>query len=365
MTGRERLLFWIGLGLILGYVVMQVGDILLPFVFGMMVAYFLDPAADKLELWGCSRGVATAIIIGTFFVVGILAGVILLPILYDQFVAMAKNLPQYMGSFREHFGSRIDEVMALINQAKPEDMSQAQVSEKALDASQGMLKFGGDMANKLLKSGMAVLNIFSLVLISPVVSFYMLRDYDRMVAKINSWLPLEYAPVIREQMRLVDQTLSGFIRGVSNVCLILGVYYAIGLSLVGLDFGLLIGFAAGLISFIPYMGLLGGVAISLFVAFFQFNGDPTIMLTICAIFAVGRIAEGNLLTPWLVGKNVHLHAVWLIFGLLVCGSLLGFVGLVIAVPVTAVTGVLIRFLIAEYLKSSLHLGQKVARRKVK
>ena len=216
------------------------------------------------------------------------------------------------------------------------------------------LQFGGKLLKGLVSNGFALINLISLLLITPVVAFYMLRDWDTFVKKVDNLLPRKSKNVIREQFRQIDRALSGFIRGQLSVCLILGTYYSLGLKFVGLDLGILVGFLAGLISFIPYVGSISGFVISIILALAQFN-DYTKVLEVIAVFAIGQFVEGNFLTPKLVGDNVGLHPVWVMFALLAGGVLLGFLGLMIAVPVAAIIGVLMRYTINNYKKSSLYL----------
>ncbi len=352
LTTKDKALFWIaGSLLFLGFLYL-VSDILLPFVVGIMAAYFLDPAADKLEKAGLSRTAATSVITITFFIITITACAILIPVLYEQFMKLAHNIPDYTRSLQERYGPSIKEFIEKID---PNALEKAEAA--ASDLSGYLIKFAGNMAASLWQSGMAMLNLISLIFISPVVSFYMLRDYDRMVEKIDDLLPRDSVKTVREQMRLIDETLSGWIRGQTNVCLLLGIFYAVGLSLVGLEFGLFIGLATGLLSFIPYVGLMIGMATGIAVAFFQFGLDFQNLGLVIAVFVVGQVLEGNFITPKLVGEKVGLHAVWVMFGLLAGGALFGFTGILLAVPITAIIGVLTRFALQEYKKGSLYKGK--------
>jgi predicted PurR-regulated permease PerM len=203
---------------------------------------------------------------------------------------------------------------------------------------------------------MSLVNALVLILVVPVVTFYLLMDWDRMVARIDELLPRDHAPVIRRLASEIDATLAGFLRGQGTVCLILGTFYAAGLMLAGLQFGLVVGLVAGLISFIPYVGTVVGGATAIGLALFQFWGDWHLVGIVAAIFAAGQVMEGNFLTPKLVGGSVGLHPVWLIFALSAFGALFGFVGLLVAVPVAAMLGVLTRFGIAQYRQSLLYRG---------
>jgi len=203
--------------------------------------------------------------------------------------------------------------------------------------------------------GMALVNFLALVFITPVVTFYLLRDWDNIVARVNSWLPREQAPVIRDQARLMDSTLAGFVRGTGIVCIVLAVFYGATLSAAGLEFGLAIGIAAGLLSFVPYLGSIGGLIICVGLALLQFD-EAWRIAVVAGIFVIGQIAGDYVLTPRLVGQRVSLHPVWIIFAVLAGGSLFGFVGMLVSVPVAALIGVLVRFGIGTYLESDMYHG---------
>jgi predicted PurR-regulated permease PerM len=206
--------------------------------------------------------------------------------------------------------------------------------------------------------GQALVSLFSLLVITPVVAFYLICDWDRLVAAVDGSIPLSQRETVRGLAREINATISAYVRGQTAVCLILGSYYAIGLTLTGLSFGLLIGIISGLISFIPYVGSMTGLVLSLGVAAAQFFPDWTRILLVLGVFLVGQFLEGNVLAPKLVGKSVGLHPVWLMFALLAFGYLFGFVGLLLAVPLAAAVGVLVRFALRRYLASPLYTGGK-------
>ena len=224
----------------------------------------------------------------------------------------------------------------------------------------GFAKQALDVLTNLFKSiisgGAKVIDVASIMVLTPLVTFYLLRDWDLLVARIDGWLPRKSAPVIREQFSRIDETLAGFVRGQASVCLILGSFYATGLSIVGLEFGLLVGLGAGFISFIPYVGASIGLAVGFTIALVQFSDWMPIAIVV-GIFLTGQTAESYVLTPKLVGERVGLHPVWLIFALMAGGSLAGFTGVLLAIPVAAIIGVLVRFGLAEYLKSALYTGE--------
>lgn len=331
-------------------------NILLPFVAGMAVAYFLDPVADRLERTGLSRTFATAIITAAFVIVVALLLIFAAPLLQGQVVDFLSNLPDYFQALRGWAEPMIER---LTEKMDPDQGDRAEAviekfSERAVQFVLGML---GDV----WAGGMALVNFLALLFITPVVTFYMLRDWDSILARLNKWLPRAQAETIREQARIMDNTLSGFVRGTGMVCIILAIFYAATLSAAGLQFGLAIGLAAGILSFVPYVGSLGGLIICAGLAFLQFDEGWRIAI-IAAIFVVGQLAEGMFLTPKLVGDRIRLHPVWVIFAVLAGGTLFGFVGMLIALPAAALIGVVIRFGISQYLESKVYLGDKKAGR---
>jgi predicted PurR-regulated permease PerM len=205
-------------------------------------------------------------------------------------------------------------------------------------------------------SGVALVSLASLFVVTPVVAFYMLLDWDRMIAKVDSWVPRDHVETVRELAAAINASTAGFVRGQGTLCLILGTMYAVGLTLTGLNFAILIGLFAGLISFIPYVGSMVGLVLALGVAFVQFWPDWIMVCLVAGVFFLGQFIEGNILQPRLVGKSVGLHPVWLMFALFAFGALFGFVGLLIAVPAAAAIGVLVRFAIDRYLASPLYTG---------
>ncbi|MGE5476200.1 MAG: AI-2E family transporter [Bacteroidales bacterium] len=350
MTSAQRYRFWlIGLVAVLALLYVLRG-MLLPFVAGMAVAYFLDPLADRLERSGLSRLAATSMITAAFFLVVVLALIILVPLIEDQVLAFAHKLPGYMDTLNERLQPLLAEAKKRLS---PRDIEKLRSSAGEYAGTAVSWVLGA--LRGVLTGSLAVFNVLSLVFITPVVTFYLLRDWDRMIAKVDGWLPRDHAETIRAQMREINRTLSGFIRGQATVCLCLGLIYGIGLSAVGLDLGLLIGMGSGMLSFIPYLGSITGFVTGMGLALAQ-GPDWHLPAMVAGVFAVGQVAEGNFLTPKLVGDKVGLHPVWIMFALLAFAALFGFVGLLLAVPVAAVIGVLVRFALGRYLSSQLYHG---------
>ncbi|UCH74092.1 MAG: AI-2E family transporter [Rhodospirillales bacterium] len=349
MTAQQRAWSW-GLGLVVfvGLFYLLRG-VMLPFIAGMAVAYFLDPACDWLERKGASRTLATIFISVGFFLLVALIIVLLVPLVYSQLVDLVQKFPGYLSAIRAKLLPLIAGLEPLIGEEGIAQLRGA-LSEHGGDA----IRWLGRVLGGVLTSIEAVFNLVSLLVITPIVSFYLLRDWDRLVATVDGWLPRAHADTIREQLAKIDETLAGFVRGQVTVCILLGLFYGIGLTLVGLESGFVVGFGTGLVSFVPYFGMLIGFAVGIVIAIVQF-GDPVSIGLVAAVFLVGQFIEGNFVTPNLVGERIGLHPVWVIFALLAGGALFGFVGILIAVPTAAVIGVLLRFSLDRYLESPLYL----------
>lgn len=350
MTRETRIRFWFFGALIFFGALYLLRDVLTPFVAGMAISYLLDPLADRLERKGLSRLLATVIITVGFFLA--LAGLvaILVPLLQGQILDLVQNAPQYMHAVMDRAQPLLERLQA---QLAPEDI--AKLRDAAASYAGTAAGWAVGLLQKLLAGGLVFFHILSFLLITPVVTFYLIRDWDRLVARIDSWLPRDHAPTIRAQVRAIDQTIAAFLRGQATVCAVLAAYYGIALSLAGLDIGLLVGLVTGFLSFIPYVGALSGFSLAMGLALAQFDSWQPIAL-VGAVFAVGQVMEGNFLTPKLVGESIGLHPVWLIFALMAGGALVGFVGVLLAVPVAAVAGVLARFALGRYLEGALYHG---------
>ena len=348
VTKQRQTLFWLAGFIIFVGFLHVFSQILLPFVVGMAIAYFLDPVADWLERRTFSRAVATTFILLGFFITAAALITMLFPLLQRQVAELFRMLPRILENFWFEVLPWLERVVAELPPGTMED-----IHNTATDFAGNVMKWMTKMVANLWSGGVAFFNLLSLLLITPVVSFYLLRDWDLIITKIDSWLPRQNAPTIREQALAIDQTLAAFVRGQSYVCLILALFYGLGLTVVGLKSGLLVGFGAGLISFIPYLGAAFGLVVGFGIALFQFSEWLPIAIVV-TIFLSGQTIESYILTPRLVGSGVGLHPVWIIFALLAGGVLFGFTGVLIAVPVAAIIGVLARFSIVRYLNSSLY-----------
>ena len=350
-TFRRQIAFWTGAFLLLVLFLYIFSSILLPFAAGLILAYFLDPVADWLQRWVRSRLLATIIILLAFIVVVVIALVVLVPILGSQAADLIARMPDYIARLQDLI-TRVDPNW--IRDRFGVDPAALREGLSSL-VTQGASLFT-TVFESIWTSGLAIVNVVGLLVITPVVAFYMLLDWDRMIAKVDAWVPRDHVRTVRAIGTDVNRSIAGFVRGQGTLCLILGIMYAVGLALVGLNFGLLIGLFAGLISFIPYVGSLVGLTLSVGVALVQFWPDWTMVAAVAGVFFVGQFIEGNILQPKLVGDSVGLHPVWLMFALLAFGSLFGFVGLLIAVPAAAAVAVLVRFAIDRYLESPMYKG---------
>lgn len=324
-------------------------SVLLPFVAGIIIGYLLDPITSKFEKLGLNRTVATILIMVLMIIILIPLLIMLFGIIDEQLGAFMTALPGYLGSFIK----KIEPIIIQLQERFP-SLEPDKIKEYLRSNAINGLKVLGSVIKNVVTSGMAFFNVLSLLLITPVVAFYMLRDWDKFVSKVDGLLPQHSKKSIETQAKEIDHILASFIRGQLSVCILLGAFYATGLYIVGLDLGVVVGFMAGVISFIPYVGSIFGFVVSMAIAFAQFDNMSQI-LQVVAVFAVGQFMEGNFLTPKLVGESVGLHPVWVMFALLAGGVLLGFLGLMIAVPLAAIIGVLVRHMIENYKKSSLYL----------
>ena len=355
MSIQRQIGFWIGAFVVFAALVWLLSGMLLPFVAGMAIAYLLDPVVDRVEKWGASRLVATLLVLLSFVLLVALAVIAVTPLLVQQISGLLERLPELLRRLEEIArGLYQTRLGGLIADAANGEMtgSLADVVQKAIGWAVGFL-------DSLISGGLAVVNVIGLMTVTPVVAFYLILDWDDMIEAIDGWLPREHRSTIRRLLGEMDDALGGFVRGQGMVCLILGAIYAISLTLIGLNFGFLIGFVTGLISFIPFVGSIIGLVLSLGVALVQYvpAGEWYMVLIVLIIFSVGQFIEGNILQPKLVGQHVRLHPVWLMFALFAFGYLYGFVGMLIAVPIAAMMGVLARFSLSRYLSSKVYLGR--------
>ncbi|MFJ5488409.1 AI-2E family transporter [Hansschlegelia beijingensis] len=351
MSLQRQALFWLAALVAVAFFLYLFSGILLPFVAGLALAYLLDPLADRLERLGLPRVAATVVILLSVLLIFVAAIILIAPLIGQQIVGLVQRLPETIARLQEllatqrqgWFGGVVNQGLGQLRDSLGTVVSQA-------------VNWITAFLSSLWASGDAIMSVVSLLVVTPVVAFYMLIDWDRMVGTIDAWTPLRHKETVRSLAREMDESIAGFVRGQALVCLLLGTFYGIALSTVGLNFGLVIGLAAGFIGFIPYVGSLTGLIVSVGVATVQFWPDWTMVLLVFGIFAIGQFVEGNILQPRLVGASVGLHPVWLMFALVAFGYLFGFVGLLVAVPLAASLAVLMRFAIRRYLESPFYTG---------
>jgi predicted PurR-regulated permease PerM len=327
-------------------------DVLLPFVAGIALAYLLDPLADRLERLGLGRLAASLLILALFVVALVVTLLIVVPLAANQVAALITSLPAMVSRLQGILAERAGPLLQKVGGADVLSELQSSVGTLAAQGGAWLLAF----LKSIWSGSQALISIASLLVVTPVVAFYILLDWDRMMGKIDGWVPPRHRATVRRLGREIDAAITGFVRGQTLVCVILGTFYAVGLWLVGLNFGVLIGLIAGFLTFIPYVGTLTGFLLSVGVALVQFwPGSDWLHLGLTiGVFLVGQFLEGNIISPKLVGDSVGLHPVWLMFALLAFGSLFGFLGLLLAVPVAASIGVIVRFVLRRYLQSELY-----------
>lgn len=349
--GRWR--FWLAAAAVFLLILWLLNDILLPFVVGMVVAYFLDPVVARLQRLGLSRTMATTAvtIVAVLLTVGVAMAI--LPPLLGQVEALIVKAPEYVAKASMRIQPLIEPLREKLG-LQPLSIQDLQ-AEAAQWAGKALAMVGG-VAGQVAQRGVALINLLGLLFITPVVTFYMLRDWEKVVAAIDNGLPLDHADTIRKLARESNAAIAGYVRGQALVCLCLGSIYAVGLSLAGLQFGLVIGLIAGAISFIPFVGTFVGAVMAIGMALVQFPPDWIGVVKVAAVFLFGQTMEGNVLSPKLVGDRVGLHPVWIMFALLAGGSLFGFVGILVAVPTAAVIGVIVRHLLGRYRESAIYRG---------
>ncbi len=353
--------FWVGALFLFILLLWLFSGVLLPFAAAVALGYLLNPVADRLERLGLSRLGATLLIMAGFAIVLVSCFVLIAPILGKQLASFISAAPEYGARLTQlisdqsarlahQYGGVLFEKLGLGNEAA------ADIRSTTSDLVSQAAQWAASFVKSLWTSGAALISLVSLIIVTPVVAFYMLLDWRQMIATIDGLVPLRHRDTVRQLAHEIDAAMAGFLRGQSLVCLFLGSWYGIGLSLIGLNFGLLIGISAGILSFIPYVGSLTALVLASAVAIVQDWPQWKLLLMALAVIGTGQFLEGNILSPKLVGESVGLHPVWLIFALLAFGSLFGFTGLITAVPLAAAAGVILRFAVKRYRESNIYTG---------
>jgi predicted PurR-regulated permease PerM len=338
---------WLAALLVLVFLLWLLSDILLPFVGGIALAYIQAPLADRLERLGMNRTLVALLIVTVVVMVIILLTLLVLPLLSEQTLALMAAIPT--------LATRLQAMMAdlspRLQQIFGEDANEK--LPKLMTQSPGAL---AELLSSLWSGGKALVSFVSVIVILPVVVFYLICDWHLMIDTVDSWVPSRHRETVHRLVKEIDGAISGFLRGQAGICAIAGLYYTAALSLVGLDFALLIGLLNGVLTFVPYVGSVIGAALGVGMAIEQFWPQWIPIAIVSAIFAIGQFITGYVLGPKLVGDNVGLHPVWLIFAMVAFGYLFGFVGLLVAVPLAAAIAVLLRFWLQRYCESPFYRG---------
>lgn len=351
-TRGQRLALLIGVTIVFGAMLNLFASVLIPFVAAAGIAYFLDPLATRLGRIGVPRGLAAMLLVVALLALGLLFALLLYPLILAQLGILFARVPDYTNAVRTFAAEQIAHLQARLGP----DFVDSKLRDLVGGQASTMVSFVAGALRGVIGGGFAIFNVISLVVVTPVVGFYLLRDWPGVVSRIDSWLPRRYAGVLRAQAREVDRILSAWLRGQAICCILLALYYAVALSVVGLDLGLIVGISAGVLSFIPYVGSISGLVVATALAFAQFP-TWTGVAAVVGVFVLGQLLEGYVIYPRFLGDRVELHAVWVIFALLAGGAVFGFVGVLLAVPVAATLGVLCRFWLRRYLDSQLYLDQ--------
>jgi predicted PurR-regulated permease PerM len=367
---QSQMIFWGVIALVIFGFLTLFASVVLPFILGIAIAYLLNPLIDGLAKIKIPRTASSAVILVAFFTVvfGVIA--VITPILGRELATLSKSIPDYFKTLSDILEPHIQALQTFIpGEDKPlpnfETIDTKGMFEKLMGSvNRETFKNGAFVMSKglqtILGGGAAIGSFFTTLVLAPIVAFFMMRDWKRVQNWCTELMPHDHKPTILGLIKEIDGKISGFVRGQITVALVLAFLYAIALTIAGLKYGFLIGFAAGLLSIIPMLGSVVGFIVSLGVAWFQSGGDWSFLALIGGIFIVGQLIEGNILTPKLVGESVGLHPLWVFFAVMAGGALLGVLGMFLAVPVAAVTGVLIAFAISRYKSSDLYKSKKPA-----
>jgi predicted PurR-regulated permease PerM len=339
----------LALSVLLGVLTWLLAPVLTPFAVSALLAYLGDPLVDRLQRWKLSRTAAVCVVfvLMTLAIVGVV--LLLIPMLERQISSFIEQLPRYIDWIQSRLLPWIQRNLGFSVEA----FDPSQLKDVLREYWQQAGGVAATVLGGISKSGLAVLGWIANLALIPVVTFYLLRDWDALVARVRELLPRPIEPVVSRLASESDSVLGAFLRGQLSVMLALGTIYAVGLWMAGIDLALLIGMLAGLVSFVPYLGVLVGAAAGIIAALVQY-GDWLHPLLVIAVFAVDQTLEGFVLTPWLVGDRIGLHPVAVIFAIMAGGQLFGFLGVLLALPVAAVAMVLLRYVHQRYTASGLY-----------
>lgn len=342
MNFQRPSIVWIATAVVAAGTIFLLREILTPFLVGIALAYLLDPLVTRLERLGLGRGVAALGIISLFYGAIIALIVVLTPIIGEEIALFVEKVPGYLTQLQ---ALATDPGRPWMRKIINEGLNEVRQSTGELTTLGAHLR--ASLLRRLWSDGGALASIFSLLVVAPIVTFYLLIDWDQIIGALDRMIPAAQQETVRTLAREINETIGVFLRGQGLICLILALYYAVALSLIGLNHAFLIGIVSGLISFIPYLGVLTGLVLSISVALLQFWPSWNSIPFILGIFIIGQLVDDNLLTPRLVGARVKLDPLSVMFAIAAFGYLFGFIGLLIAVPLAATIGVIARFVLAQ------------------
>lgn len=352
MTLRNQVLIWVGFLAVLILVLWVFRGILLPFIVGAALAYVLNPLVNQLQKWGFNRAWATTVVLFCVITIIISMFVMFLPIIGQQIIEFLQRAPKYVADLQALFARWSPEINEWLG---PERAEQLQAS--IYDLTRQLLGFIATIPGELVNIGLSGAAFIGIIVVTPVVAFYLLLDWEGMVRGVEGLLPKDHKAEINTILGDIDNAMAGVLRGQGGVLLIDAAFYATALSLIGLNFGLVVGVVGGLLSFIPFVGFIVGFVLAVGIAIVQFSGDLWMVGAVAGIFLFWQFIEGNVLYPKLVGSSININPVWMMFALLALGAIFGFVGLLLAVPMAAIASVLVRYGVSKYKASTLYLGQ--------
>ncbi len=351
MSVDKQFWFWLCAFLALVAAIALLNEILLPFVAALVIAYFLNPLADRLQGLGLSRVLAVVLIVGTAMAIVVLALLFVVPLLVAQVRQFVAALPEEMQRLKLFAEGLSQQWMG------PSHPSvQVAIEKLSGEVSQNWTAYAGSLLTSMWSRGVALVNILSLLLITPVVVFYLLIDWHKMLGRIDAATPRQHVATVRRLGREINDAVGAFIRGQGTICIVLGIFYAAGLTWAGINYGLLIGLATGALAFVPVVGWIAGLICTSTIAIIQFWPDPVPLIKAVSVLVAGIAIDAAFLSPRFVGERIGLHPVWLIFALFVFSYLFGIVGTLIAVPLAAAVAVFVRFAVEVYLRSSVYQG---------
>lgn len=347
----SRIFYWILLILIIGTFCYLVSDVLAPFLISFVFAYILQPLIERnTARYSLSRSIISLFVFCVFVSGFVLIVLVITPIIYQQFSLFVVKIPKYKASFQENITLLTDH----INSFDPDAADKiAEISRSAINS---MFSVVTSFANHIWDYTIATINVFALVALVPIILYYFMRDWGKIVSALESLMPEHGKNKMREIFISINELLSGYIRGQLNICLILSVYYVIGLSLIGIDLALLLGLLSGFLIIIPFIGAIASFILASLSCYVTFGfGYEFIYMTI--LYVIGHTVEGYILAPKIIGNKIGLHPVWIIFAVFAAGSLFGFVGILFAIPLAGIVKVLVLQFLDYYKTTSFYRGR--------